>query len=348
MKLNIFVLLNLILFAQAMNIKNIQTVKAFLENYQDAKNISCIIYFLDTFIDLNLDQNEKFQFMHGPFYKNLGSTCNIFICTSNYLDQSRDIDQEMKNHLWIIDGDYSQSALKWPVLEVTEKVTKLFCPGDLDSKLVSKKIPLPVCTEYPKFNGKPMKVSVVGARPNVFKHSDGQSITGFAPDSIDMLGEYIDYKPKYVLGARTWDETVLEVNNGSAHMGVKTVITKDRFDMVDFPAYIDFTEVIYIVPVPKPVDILYQLVQPFSVNVWLAWLTTLFAFCILFYLVTKLYLCLPGKNDALKGLKGVDFLLYPFGMLFEPLLNDIRWIRFLWEKTASGKMVTIGNVQLSL
>ena len=336
-----------------MGYRNIETVEAFLEHYQKDKNTQCIIHFLDTFIDFDFVKNYKFQFTNGLFFNTFDSTCNVFICTEKYLEssESQKIDQDTKNHLWIIDGNYMKKSLKWPVLEVTSKLTKLHCPGDLDAKLITKHN-INLCTEYPTLNGGLMHVSVVGFKPNLLKVLPDGSFIGFFRDSIDMLSEYVHYKPKYILGARTWDEVVMEVNNGTADMGVKTTMTKKRFDLVDFPAYIDFVELVYIAPTPKPVDILYQLIQPFSVNVWLAWLATLFAYCILFYFVTKLFLWKPKVDTKINRLasknlneiKGIDFLLYPFGMLFEPLLNDIKWIRILWERTASGKMITIGLV----
>ena len=350
--LKIFFLLNLAFAgAKAMDYRNVETVKVFLEHYQKDRNTLCIIHFLDTFLDFDF-QDYKFQFTNGLFFNTFDSTCHIFICTAKYLEspESQEIDKKTKNHLWIIDGNYTKNSLKWPVLEVTSKLTKLHCPENLDTKLVTKN-KIQFCTEYPTLNGKLMHVSVVGFQPNVKVLPDG-SIIGFFKDSIDMLSQYIDYKPKYVPGPRTWDEVVMEVNNGTADMGIKTSMTKKRFDLVDFPAYIDFVELVYIAPTPKPVDILYQLIQPFSANVWLAWLVTLLAYCILFYFMTKLFLWKPKMDTKmnrlasknLNAVKGIDFFLYPFGMLFEPLLNDIKWIRILWEQTVSGKMVTIGLV----
>ena len=345
----LLVLLTRIVGSKAMNFRSIEVVKLFLESYQNEKNISCTINFLDTFLDFGLVKDEKFQFTNGLLYHGLGSTCNILVCTEKYLalPESQKIDKEMKNHLWIIDGKLRNSLI-WPVLEVTPKLTRLFCPGDLNGKLVTKYKSVPICKEYPTFSGKTVKVSVTGGRPALFKDSDGKSVTGFDPDSIDMLSEYIDYKPKYVIGSRNWDETVLEVNNGSADFGINTILTKKRYDKVDFPAYIDFTEVIYMAPIPKPVDILYQLIQPFSANVWLAWLTTLLAFSLLFHCITKLFLWEHHEDKRLskrlKELKGIDLLLYPFGMLFESLLNDTKWIKILREKTASGKAVIFGLI----
>ena len=67
------------------------------------------------------------------------------------------------------------------------KLTRLFCPGDLNGQLVTKYKSIPSCKEYPTFSGKTVKVSVTGGRPALFKDSDGKSVTGFDPDSIDML-----------------------------------------------------------------------------------------------------------------------------------------------------------------
>ena len=338
--------------AKAMDYRNFETVKVFLEHYQKDKNTSCIIHFLDTFVNFDFGKNYKFQFTNGLLFNTFDSTCNVFICTEKYLEssESQKIDQDTKNHLWIIDGNYMKNSLKWSVLEVTSKLTKLHCPEDLDAKLITKHN-INLCTEYPTLNWKIVKVSMVGFEPNIFIQPN-KSIIGFVPDSIDMLSEHIHYKPKYVLGARTWTEAVLEVHNGTADMGVKTSISKKRFDLVDFPAYIDFIEILYIAPTPKPIDIIYQLIQPFSINVWLIWLATIFASCILFYFVTKLFLWKPKANTIknrlasknLEEIKGIDFLLYSFGMVFEPLLNDIKWIRILWKQTVSGKMVTFGLV----
>ena len=109
----LLVLLTLIVGSKAMNFRSIEVVKVFLESYQNEKNISCTINFLDTFLDFGLVKDEKFQFTNGLLYHGLGSTCNILVCTEEYLalPESQKIDKEMKNHLWIIDGKLKNSLI---------------------------------------------------------------------------------------------------------------------------------------------------------------------------------------------------------------------------------------------
>ena len=66
-----------------------------------------------------------------------------------------------------------------------------------------------------------------------------------------LLSDSIQYKPQFVFGAKTWDESVAQVQNGTAQLGVTAILTEDRSKIIDFPAFVHFTELIYIFPRPK-------------------------------------------------------------------------------------------------
>ena len=123
-----FLIIGCILLVEAMNEKSKEIVKNFLKEYQKHQRIPCTLHFLDTVINFSdLSENENFQFKHGLSFGKLTSTCNILICTSKFSrsSESKKIDESMKNHMWIIDGQYSNKQLDWPVLEATAVGTLL-------------------------------------------------------------------------------------------------------------------------------------------------------------------------------------------------------------------------------
>ena len=122
-----------------------------------------------------------------------------------------------------------------------------------------------------------------------------------------MLSNYLDFNPQFMVKAKTNDDSVLLVENGTMDLGVHITISQNRLDKTDMPSYIDYEELVYIVPIPKPVDVFYQLLQPFNMQVWVAWLTYLAAFCVLLFLTSKLL-----QLDSLYS-KLIDFVLYPIG-----------------------------------
>ena len=111
--------------------------------------------------------------------------------------------------------------------------------------------------------------------------ADG-SISGFVPDWMRLLSDSIRYKPQFIFGARHWDESVAQVQNGTAQLGVTAILTEARSKLIDFPAFVHFTELIYIFPRPKPVDVFFQVLQPFDFIVWMTWIGVLAVFFILF------------------------------------------------------------------
>ena len=126
------------------------------------------------------------------------------------------------------------------------------------------------------------EIITVGWWPSVNIGADG-SVSGFVPDWMKLLSDPIQYKPQFIFGARTWDESVAQVQNGTAQLGVTAIITEARTKIIDFPAFVHFTELIYIFPRPKPVDVFFQVLQPFDFIVWMTWIGVLAAFCTLFF-----------------------------------------------------------------
>ena len=123
--------------AKTFNVRSIGIVKNYLTEYQKHQNIPCSLHFLDKFVDFGLSEN--FHFILGNFEKPQ-TTCNIFICKSNFSEseKAKKIDRSNKDHLWIIDGNYSKKQFSWPTVEVLPKVTKLYCPKDVKPKLILK------------------------------------------------------------------------------------------------------------------------------------------------------------------------------------------------------------------
>ena len=126
---------------------------------------------------------------------------------------------------------------------------------------------------------------MIGGHGQVSVLPNGKFV-GYFPDSISLFNEYIHMQPKFSMG-RSWNEIVNRVHNGTYDIGVHTTPTPQRATLVDSPSFMDFLEIYYVAPVPKPVDILYQLLTPFSLNVWLACFVMLSTFCILWYLVAR-------------------------------------------------------------
>ena len=56
-----------------------------------------------------------------------------------------------------------------------------------------------------------------------------------------LLSDPIQYKPQFIFGARHWDESVAQVQNGTAQLGVTAILTEARSKLIDFPAFVHFT-----------------------------------------------------------------------------------------------------------
>ena len=324
---------------KAMNERSKSIIKRYLLEYQASIEIPCTLHYLDTFIDLGLFDNNNFQVKIGTLVGKLGSTCNIFICSSDFSQskESKEIDKLMKNHMWIIDGNYPKKHFVWPVVEVAPKISKLFCPKDPVPKLVSG-LNIQFCPEYPTFKGQPMKVAMFGAPPTAFPGPDG-SLMGIDPDTILLLMEYVEFYPMFVF-PRSYDETVFMVHNGSVELGVDVIITPNRYKLIDFSSYLEYTALTYSIRVPQPVDVLYQFLQPFEMMVWITWFSMVAIFGILIYVVTYFTKSKISKL-ALPNVKLIDYVLYSIGITIQPLI-DHQWINIIRSKTWSGTLIILG------
>ena len=101
--------------------------------------------------------------------------------------------------------------------------------------------------------------------------------------------------------------------------------------MVDFPALVDFLELSYMVEVPKPVDSFYQLLQPFTMNVWLIWVSILATFCFLCYLTAQ------SMDQSV-----ISLSLLTMGLTIQPLTST-HLINTIRSKSVSGLFV-IGSL----
>ena len=336
----VIVILGMTITSQAMSERSKVILKNFIIKYQQHQNIPCTLHFLNTFIDfVGISENEKFQFKHGLSLGKLTSTCNIFICTSEFvgLSESKKIDQFMKNHIWVIDGQYSKKHFSWPVIEVRPQVVKLYCSKYSKPMLILHQRVM-LCPEYPISDGREIKVAIMSFPPFTFAQPDG-SLKGFDYDSHELLSEYLHYSPKYQF-TNSWDEAFLMVQNGSVDSAAKASLNPKRYSMVDITTYINYVEACYAVRVPQPVDVLYQFLQPFEIMVWIGWLSLLTIFAILIYLATNLAIWKIRHLQILNEIKYIDFLLYAFGMSLQPVL-DHHWLDTVRSKTLSGALITI-------
>ena len=329
------------MLVRAFDQRSIAIVKTFLLEYQNRQGVPCTLNFLDSYVDFGMMENEKFHILRGQFYSNikLKTGCDIFICSSKFLESeaAEKIDKSSKSHLWIVDGTYSNKQLNWPVLEVKSKISKLYCPKDPEPKLILLSS-VRFCPEYPTMNGQPLKVSMFGFWPTLFK-GPGGSLMGFEPRAIELLSEFAKFKPNYVFKARTFDESLMLVHNGTVDLGTKVSMTYKRSQLVDFPSFVDYTELVHGVQVPQPVDVFYQFLQPFELVVWITWIVALGLFCTLTYFVTRMAK-LQGSDYTLNQVRRIDFALYSFGSSIQPLISH-KWIEIIRSKTSSGFLVVL-------
>ena len=340
----LILILSTLQISSSLKLNKQNTITSFIKQIQTDRKVPCIIHFIneDQFdIPEILQQDEMFQFQHlSPGLGKLTpSACSILIVSSELLDFNpelvKQMDLSMKNHVWIVNGKYdNDKLLSWPVLEVQPRIVKLHCPGGNQPQLVLPSMSV-TCPEYPTWNNKVVKVGMIGGHGQLSVLPNGKFI-GYFPDSISLFNEYIHMQPKFIRGARSWDEIVNRVHNGTYDIGVHTTPTPQRAALVDSPSFMDFLEIYYVAPVPKPVDILYQLLTPFSLNVWLACFVMLSTFCILWYLVAR-------SSGLHRGSSWIDLL----GMTIQPLLDTPR-VQVFMSSSKSGTLVTgtIGNVQL--
>ena len=328
-----------------LNTKNSATLTSFIKKIQTERKVSCIIHVINEEHfkipeALRQDDTFQFQYLSPGFGIPTPSACSILIVSSSLLDLNPEMvikmDKSMKNHVWIIDGKYgNDKMLSWPVLEVQPTIVKLHCPGAQGPQLVLASMPH-TCPEYPTWNNKVVKVGMIGGHGQL-SVLNGKFI-GYFPDSISLFNDYIQMQPKFIRKPRSWDEIVNKVHNGTYDIGVHTTPTPQRAQLVDSPSFMDFLEIYYVAPVPKPVDILYQLLTPFSLHVWLAWFVTLATFCVVWYLV--------AKSSAYQHWESswIDFPLLSIGLTIQPLLDTQRVQVF--RSTKSGSLV-IGTLVIA-
>ena len=322
----------------ALNQKNIETITFFVKKIQVERKIPCIIHFIDENWKLPiLQHDEKFQFYYftTPHGKPILSECSILIANASFFASQPDIaekmEKSMNNLIWIIVGKYDikRSVHFWPVLEVQPRISKLHCPEDSTAKIITQS-KISTCPEYPTWNEKNVSVGVTGISASYRVLPNGR-IIGYFPESVSLFSDHIGFKPNYIV-EKNWDAMVFKVHNGTYDIGVLTTKSPERFQIIDSPGVIDFMEVAYMIEVPKPADVLYQLLQPFTMNVWLIWVSLIATFCILCYSVIKL-LELPIAKSK------IDIFLHVYGITIQPLTSTTPWIKALQSNTISGGLV---------
>ena len=106
--------------------------------------------------------------------------------------------------------------------------------------------------------------------------------------------------------------------------------------MVDFTSITLITQLLYVVPTPKPVEVYYQFINPFDIYVWFGCLVMCLSFMAMFVL-NNIFIDHIDKNP-------LDFIIYPICIILEPLL-DTYWIQKIKNGSISGS-TTIFSVVL--
>ena len=316
----------------------IDQIVSFIKQVQAERNTPCVLHFIDLDLELvDLYNDDQFQFQYYSQTPAIQPElpCNILITHSEFVRKAEamDLEKSLKHQMWIVLGQYQpDDRYAWPVLEVQPSISRLYCPAEDKPRLILSS-PFQTCPDYPTLNGQAMKVSLLGL-PSDYRQLPNGKFVGYYPETIELLSSYLDFHPQFQVAVKTNDDSVLVVQNGSMDLGVHITISRNRLDKTDMPSYIDYEELVYIVPVPKPVDVFYQLLQPFSMTVWFTWLGYLLFFCLLFYLTTKLL-----DQNLQVDVSWIDFALYPIGITIQPLV-ETQWIRKIWSKTVSGACMT--------
>ena len=170
--------------------------------------------------------------------------------------------------------------------------------------------------------GQTVSVAMSSVAPLAFKDASG-SLIGTDADSIELLKDFVEFNPKYVF-ARTFDESVLMVHNGSVDLGLPVTITPYKYQLVDLTSILKFITISYVTRVPQPQDVLYQFLLPFETSVWIVWISILVLFGILIYMVTR-FTKTMGFNLPLQDVKLMDYPIFSIGMTIQPLISE-PWI----------------------
>ena len=162
--------------------KNLNIIIPFVKKVQSERKSPCVLHLIEIEFDLKeIHHNENFLFQYhskNPIILKPDMGCNILITTSEFVHQQEvlEIENSIKHHVWIIIGKYNKNHLSWPVLEVQSRISKLHCPGEDKARLLLLPKQVPTCPEYPTWNGKDMKVSLLGLPSDYRQLPNGQYI----------------------------------------------------------------------------------------------------------------------------------------------------------------------------
>ena len=115
-----------------------------------------------------------------------------------------------------------------------------------------------------------------------------------------------------------------------------------RYLQTDWTPSLQIGEYKYLAPKPQPVDVFYQLIAPFSPEVWIIFAFLIivsggFTYClkIMFDFKNKLsqnakvFFCVQEKFL-------LDYFIIPASFLIRPRLLNQKWIKLLFTKTRNG------------
>ena len=215
---------------------------------------------------------------------------------------------------------------------------KLHCPHEDRQKLSvqpCKKEPVRKLTEM-------SFLSTVPIQPLIMRQNG--ELYGIHIILLKELGEYIQYKPKYIMKYITFNKLIEDLNQGKGEIGIPTQVNIERYKLIDFTSMESISQLMYLVPTPKPVDVFYQFISPFQRNVWFSLLVFIGIFWILTFLLVMLLKLKPDDNELKKSVKSkniLDYLISSSGALVAPTIMDLGWMRALWINTKSGSLILI-------
>ena len=243
--------------------------------------------------------------------------------------------------MWIIFGETNKRIFPWPILQVTSTIVKLFCPMEKHPRISTD-----ICPSEPSASDKKMDVlALVQLLPQMY--TKGGKAVGISIETIELLASWIDFKPEFHLIYKDFDTLFQDLSERKGDLGVATAITHQRFHMVDFTSVEEMSQMVYVVPKPKPIDVFYQFVTPFQPVVWFVTSGFVLIFWILIIFIIK-FIEFKSKifdsNDMKNDCKSfhiqtvVDYFICCLSVVIAPLLNDLKWFVSVFKYSLAGKI----------
>ena len=346
------------------DIESIAKAKEIIKKYQSFTNKPCTILHLN--FDLLFKWNEGYpdpllqQISWRPNGQNMSKVlnedgsnlifatgCSVFIVDIEFVNNNSiwltEFSKNLKNQLWIVFGQMEKPFFtEWLLIEIFNfGAARLHCPFETDPRPATQ-----FCPKQPQRKGQEITIASVLLKPDVYKDALGQ-FRGINYRTIDTFCKATEGQAKFVIKGKSWDEMSKLIFSGELEIGIPTGIVYERSKFVDFTSITTISTIYYLVPMPKPIDGFYQLLTPFSLLVWCFYLITAILLCFIFYFLVKVFIFKhKGKKtdqilDIYLEKSIIDYFIFPVGLLFEPLINEIVFFKYLWRDSKNGKLVFI-------